>query len=160
MQYISTLLTVTDIKRSRQFYEELLNQEIEYDFGENITFKSGISLHLKDHYKSLLGTGIRIQSRPNNMELYFEEKNIDSFVSSLKKSEVQLIHPLTTQPWGQKVIRFYDPDGHIIETGEPMSAVVSRMIQEGLTDEAIAGKTSLPPEAVTAVRLKSSSNRS
>lgn len=32
---------------------------------------------------------------------------------------VELIHPIERQAWGQKVFRFYDPDGHIVEVGEP-----------------------------------------
>lgn len=27
-------------------------------------------------------------------------------------------------PWGQKVIRFYDPDKHIIEVGEDLSVLI------------------------------------
>lgn len=27
---------------------------------------------------------------------------------------------LTELPWGQKLLRFYDPDGHLIEVRTPM----------------------------------------
>jgi uncharacterized glyoxalase superfamily protein PhnB len=33
---------------------------------------------------------------------------------------VDLIHPIVEQAWGQRVFRFYDPDGHAVEVGEPL----------------------------------------
>ena len=40
--------------------------------------------------------------------------------------------------WGQRVIRFYDPDYHIIEVGEDMEMVVRRFINSGMTEEQVA----------------------
>lgn len=40
--------------------------------------------------------------------------------------------------WGQRVIRFYDPDGHMIEVGEAMKAVIERFLDSGMTLEATA----------------------
>ena len=54
------------------------------------------------------------------------------------------IHNIEQQPWGQRVLRFYDPDRHIIEIGEPMSAFVRRFLLEGLTAEEAAELTSVP----------------
>ena len=34
--------------------------------------------------------------------------------------EVKYVNRLMTHSWGQKVIRFYDPDGNLIEVGTPM----------------------------------------
>jgi hypothetical protein len=35
--------------------------------------------------------------------------------------------------WGQRVIRFYDLDWHIIEVGEEMDFVVRRFLAQGLS---------------------------
>lgn len=40
--------------------------------------------------------------------------------------------------WGQRVIRFYDPDGHIIEVGEDMKMVIRRFLNTGMTMEEIS----------------------
>ena len=33
---------------------------------------------------------------------------------------VRYVNRLMTHSWGQKVVRFYDPDGNLIEVGTPM----------------------------------------
>ena len=55
-------------------------------------------------------------------ELYFEEPDIESFAEKLESyyPEVKYVNRLMTHSWGQKVIRFYDPDGNLIEVGTPM----------------------------------------
>ena len=54
-------------------------------------------------------------------ELYFEEKNIEDFVKRLEESpyEIQYVNKLMEHSWGQKVVRFYDLDGNLIEVGTP-----------------------------------------
>lgn len=55
---------------------------------------------------------------------------------------------LVEYPWGQRVIRFYDPDMHIIEVGEPMENVVKRFIDQGLSVEETSKRTQHPIEFV------------
>ena len=38
------------------------------------------------------------------------------------------------------MIRFYDPDGHIIEVGEDMKMVIKRFLASGMTMEEISVK--------------------
>ena len=59
----------------------------------------------------------------NNMtELYFEEPDIEGFVKKLEGSdfEIEYVNELMVHSWGQKVVRFYDPDGNLIEGGTPV----------------------------------------
>ena len=53
---------------------------------------------------------------------YFEEKNIEAFIEKLEKRypSIQYVSKLMTHSWGQKVVRFYDLDGNLIEVGTPM----------------------------------------
>mgnify|MGYP003092453637 CR=1 FL=1 len=53
--------------------------------------------------------------------LYFEENNIEEFAQKLDESpyDIEYVNRLMTHSWGQKVIRFYDPDGNLIEVGTP-----------------------------------------
>lgn len=55
-------------------------------------------------------------------ELYFEERDIEAFVEKLERSypSIQYANKLMTHSWGQKVVRFYDLDGNLIEVGTPM----------------------------------------
>lgn len=52
---------------------------------------------------------------------------------------------------GQRVVRFYDPDGHIIEVGEDMSAVVHRFFGGGMTEEQVARRMDVPLDYVQAM---------
>lgn len=60
----------------------------------------------------------------NNMtELYFEEPDIEGFIKKLKESEfeIEYVNELMEHSWGQKVVRFYDLEGNLIEVGTPMN---------------------------------------
>ncbi len=52
------------------------------------------------------------------------------------------------QPWGQRVLRVYDPDGAIVEVGEPMSCVIIRLFKAGLAEEEIVKRTFMPLEII------------
>ena len=59
--------------------------------------------------------------RNNSTELYFEEYDLDAFVEKLERlyPRIQYVNKLMTLSWGQKVVRFYDPDGNLIEVRTP-----------------------------------------
>ncbi len=114
-----------------------------YDFTTAIHYEEGITLQEKSSYKKLLGTGKRILSKPNDSALYFETDELSSIRRKLKKYDLEICHGTKKQPWGQKVLRFYDPDGHLIEAAEPMSSVIKGLKKEGLSMEEIAKKTGL-----------------
>jgi hypothetical protein len=59
-----------------------------------------------------------------------------------------LLHPLREQPWGQRVFRCFDPDGHIVEVGEPMPVVIGRYLSQGMSVEEATERTSMPLDIV------------
>lgn len=62
--------------------------------------------------------------------------------------EIEYIHKVREYPWGQNVVRFYDPDKHIIEVGESMITVIKRFLASGMTVEETAQRTQHPIEFV------------
>jgi Glyoxalase-like domain len=46
MKFICPLIVVNDMKTSRNFYENVLNQKVQFDFGENISFEGGLVVNL------------------------------------------------------------------------------------------------------------------
>ena len=50
----------------------------------------------------------------------FEEEDLDAFCEHLKQFDIFYVHPLFEHRWGQRVVRFYDPDGNLIEVGTPV----------------------------------------
>lgn len=57
---------------------------------------------------------------------------------------VDYVHPVREHAWGQRVVRLYDPDRHIIEVGESLKAVCRRFLDSGLTPEQTAARMDVP----------------
>ena len=89
------------------------------DNGGNMILSEGLVLQEEECWKDFLQGDVL--PRNNHSELYFEEAEIESFVDKLERlyPETEYVNPLTTHSWGQKVIRFYDLDGNLIEVGTP-----------------------------------------
>ena len=147
MKFVSSLILVENIKYSREFYEKILKQKVKYDFGVNVSFEDGFAIHLNEHFQEVAKVKV-ISKGANNFELYFETEEIGRVSDEMKEVGVEFIHEVREQPWGQRVMRFYDPDFHIIEVGESMESVAIRYFQSGMTVEDICRRTSLPGEFV------------
>ncbi|MER2151931.1 MAG: VOC family protein [Candidatus Limivicinus sp.] len=149
MKYTSTLIAVADMEKSKQFYHDVLGLEVVADFGDNVTLDGGIALQTMNTWKTFIRTDNVIL--PNNAgELYFEEEDMDTFCDHLKKFDICYVHPLFEHRWGQRVVRFYDPDKHIIEVGEKLDAVILRFMENGLSAEETAVRMDIPFDFVRA----------
>lgn len=147
MKYMSTLIAVKDMENSKKFYHDVLGLNVVADFGANVTLDGGVVLQTIDTWKSFIKTDKVIL--PNNAgELYFEEDDMDDFVNHLKSFDISYVHELFEHRWGQRVVRFYDPDKHIIEVGEKLDAVVQRFIDSGLSAEETAVRMDIPIDFV------------
>lgn len=137
MKYTSTLLAVRDLEVSLGFYREVLGLEVVQDFGANVVLTGGIALQTLESWREFIG-GKPVTFQSHGGELYFEEADMDGFLKRLEQREISYVHPLLEHRWGQRVVRFYDPDGHIIEVGEDMTQVVKRFAAQGMTPEQVA----------------------
>ena len=120
MKLKNILMVVKDIEKSRQFYHDLFGLDMVLDNDGNMILTEGLVLQDEKIWREFLGKDIIPKS--NACELYFEEKDIEAFIAKLEKlyPEVPYVNRLMTHSWGQKVIRFYDLDGNLIEVGTPM----------------------------------------
>lgn len=120
MKLKNILIVVKDIEKSKQFYHDLFGLDPILDNDGNLILTEGLVLQDKKIWSDFLGKDII--PRSNSCELYFEEPNIEAFIEKLEKlyPQIQYVNPLITHSWGQKVIRFYDLDGNLIEVGTPM----------------------------------------
>ena len=120
MKLKNVLIVVKDIERSKQFYHDLFGLNMVLDNDGNMILTEGLVLQEEKIWKSFLGKEIIPKS--NSCELYFEERDIEAFVQKLEKlyPSVQYVNKLMTHSWGQKVVRFYDPDGNLIEVRTPV----------------------------------------
>ncbi|MBD3212703.1 MAG: glyoxalase [Candidatus Lokiarchaeota archaeon] len=144
------VIFVEDIPSSRNFYENILKQEVEFDFGRNVSFKGGLSIWLRDYALETIFSGQRekISVGKHNAELYFEFDDLDELFETISEKEVKMIHPIMEHPWGQRGFRFYDPDDHIIEISETIEAVVLRLHNQGLNINEIDKKSMVPEDVI------------
>ena len=120
MKLKNILIVVKDIEKSRKFYYDLFGIDLVVDNDGNMILTEGLVLQDEKIWKSFLNRDIVPKS--NSCELYFEEQDIESFIKKLEKlyPSIEYVNRLMTQSWGQRVIRFYDLDGNLIEVGTPV----------------------------------------
>ena len=120
MKLKNVLIVVNDIERARKYYHDLFGLEMILDNDGNMILTEGLVLQDASIWKRFLGKDI--VPRNHASELYFEERDIEGFVRKLETlyPDTEYINHLMTHSWGQKVVRFYDLDGNLIEVGTPM----------------------------------------
>lgn len=120
MKYKGTLLVVNDCDQALKFYHDMFGLQLLQDNDGNMELTGGLYLQEAKYWEKFLQK--TISSRNNHTELYFEETDIDAFVEKLEKlyPETEYVNRLMKHSWGQRVVRFYDPDGNLIEVGTPV----------------------------------------
>ena len=120
MRLKNILIVVKDIEKSKEFYHDLFGLNMVLDSDGNMILTEGLVLQDEKIWKNFLGRDIIPEN--NSCELYFEESDIEAFVEKLERlyPSIQYVNRLMEHSWGQKVVRFYDLDGNLIEVGTPM----------------------------------------
>jgi catechol 2,3-dioxygenase-like lactoylglutathione lyase family enzyme len=120
MRLRNVLIAVNDIDRAIRFYKEIFGLQVILNQDGNVIMSEGLVLQDAKIWQQFLDK--ELISKNNMMELYFEEADIEGFVKKLEESdfEIEYVNEIMTHSWGQKVVRFYDPDGNLIEVGTPM----------------------------------------
>ncbi|MDD3339320.1 MAG: VOC family protein [Lachnospiraceae bacterium] len=148
MEFKNPMLVVEDIDKAVEFYKKVLGLHVIMDFGTNKTLTGGVVLQTVETYRDFIGTD-EISFGNNDFEIYFEEDDFDNFAKKLEKCDVQYVHSIKEHAWGQRVVRFYDPDWHIIEVGENIKVVCRRFLDSGMTPEQVAERMDVPMKFVS-----------
>jgi catechol 2,3-dioxygenase-like lactoylglutathione lyase family enzyme len=153
IKFHSTVILCHDFDKMKAFYQEVLQQEIDLDFGNCIGFKNGISLwKLTEDYPIAKRLGRTYDLSGNkNLEICFETDEYERVVAGLKKLNLKYLHETEEESWGQKTIRFYDPENNLIEIGETIPCFVKRFKNQGMTETEVSERTSVPLEMVTRI---------
>lgn len=148
----AALLFVENVAQSRAFYEAMLGQTVIEDFGECVGFAGGFSIMQRDAACCVVfGRAFDAKSAAegeHRFELYFESEEINDLLAKLRGAGVSLVHPIQEQPWGQRVFRVFDPDGYVVEFGEPMRTFIMRFYKSGMTPEQVSKRCHTPLEMV------------
>ena len=148
------MLFVKDALKARDFYVDILGMTVVMNNGDmNFTFKEGFALwQIMDQNiipRTLGMDKISDSTLPGRFELCFETEEFDKVFQKLKSNNVRFLHEINTEIWGQRTIRFYDNDGHLIEVGEAFPIFLRRIFEEEKRDlESTSRRTFTPVDAI------------
>lgn len=135
MKLKNVLIAVDDIKESIRFYKEIFGLQVILQQEGNVILSEGLVLQdAKIWNDTVDGT---IMPYNNMTELYFEHNNLEELVDRLTSGDyyvathttkrpddpfgVKFVTELTELDGGQKMVRFYDPSGNLIEVRTPVN---------------------------------------
>ena len=114
-------IIVNDIEESVRFYKDLFGlQVILRQEGYAIMSEGLVLQDVNVWYDS---TKIPTTPHNNMTELYFEENDMEGFIKNFESYDFCLnyVTGLTELEGGQKLVRFYDPSGNLIEVRTPIN---------------------------------------
>lgn len=119
VRFRNTIIFTRDIESSKAFYHDLLGLAVKQDFGSIVMLEGNLSLHRADVFFEYLKKPYHGGSMGgDNLDLYFTAGDLEAVQKKLKSEGVTFIHEIQKCPWGENVLRVYDPDGHIVEIGD------------------------------------------
>ncbi|MBU5363579.1 glyoxalase [Enterococcus raffinosus] len=152
-----TLIAVKDIEKAKAFYLSVFGLKVMVDAGVHVQLTGGVSLQTTGSWADFIykqESDIILEN--NASELYFESEDMDSFIKMLEdRKDIIYLHPVIEHSWGQRAVRFYDLDKHIIEVAEKITMVVKRFIDSGLTVEETAERVGVEPQYIKDILDKS-----
>lgn len=120
MKLKNVLIVVDNMEESIKFYRDLFGLQVILDQDGNVIMTEGLVLQDRVIWEKFIEQ--KVIRENNSTELYFEETDIEGFAEKLENYEmpIKYVNRLMEYSWGQKVIRFYDPSGNLIEVGSPI----------------------------------------
>ena len=121
MKLKNVLVVVDDMEESVRFYQEMFGLQVIIKQEGNTILSEG--LVLQDVKVWVDDIGLFTTPYSNTSELYFEDNDVEGLVDKLTSSDilVRFQTDLTELGGGQKMVRFYDPSGNLIEVRTPVS---------------------------------------
>ena len=121
MRLKNILIIADKLEESVRFYKDLFGLQVILKQEGNVILSEGLVLQdVNVWYES---TQIPTTSHSNMTELYFEENDMECFIKKLESYDFCLnyVNKLTKLEGGQKLVRFYDPSGNLIEVRTPVN---------------------------------------
>ncbi|MEX0986770.1 MAG: VOC family protein [Bacteroidales bacterium] len=150
LQYHSSVIFCSDLDKQREFYEKFLAQNIKQDLGDCLVFENGFTLWKLDK-QFPISTELGYTYEPignRNLELCFETEYFEEAVEKVLLSNLRILHNVAEEKWGQYTIRFYDPEGNLVEIGETQQCMAVRMKSGGMNVAEITKKSGMKKEIV------------
>jgi len=121
MKLKNVLIVVDDMEESIRFYKEMFGLQVIMKQEGNVILSEGLVLQDAKLWADVIG-GYTTPFN-NTTELYFEDNDVEGLVDKLTSSDifVRFQTELTVLAGGQKMVRFYDPSGNLIEVRTPVN---------------------------------------
>lgn len=119
IRFRHSIALVRDIEESKQFYKDILGLSIVQDFDIFVLFQNDFAIHRADLFYDYINKPYHGEKMGHdNVDFYLTTTDLEHVSDKLKENKVVFIHDIKQMDWGEKVIRIYDPDGHILEIGD------------------------------------------
>lgn len=116
MHYYSTKIYPKDYELSLHFYQNILKLPVTQEYENAL---------LLDEHLLLCRNNRGFDGA--TVTLYFETENYGAFEDLVRANDLSFGSRLS--PAGQRILTLCDPDGNLIEVGEPMHDIVSALLQ-------------------------------
>jgi lactoylglutathione lyase len=128
VKFAYTILYVSDVTKSVEFYEESFGFQRKFitpenDYAEILTGETTISFASKILANSNLKNGFLesdLSKKPFGIELGFTTENVEEILEKSISAGATLLEKPKQKPWGQTVAYIRDIDGFLIEVCTPM----------------------------------------
>lgn len=129
IRFAYTILYVSDVKKSVDFYTKVFGFELKFiapenEYAELITGNTTISFASISLANSNLKDGFQesnLKSKPFGIELGFTTERVQELVDQALSEGAVLVEAAKQKPWGQTVAYVRDLDGFLLELCTPMS---------------------------------------
>jgi len=107
----SITLSVSNLERSKIFYEKILGLNKKYEYSSYIGFEcGGVEIGLRPKASVEIGK--------DAASIEFLVDNVDEEYRKLTSKGVKFINEPHDEPWGGRQASFHDPDGNLLEITE------------------------------------------
>ena len=115
MKLKNVLIVVDDMEESIRFYKEIFGLQVIVKQEGNVILSEGLVLQDAKLWADVIEGDIIPFN--NTTELYFEDNDVEGLADKLASNNifVGVQTELTELAGGQKMMRFYDPSGNLIE---------------------------------------------
>jgi lactoylglutathione lyase len=128
VKFTYTILYVSDVTKSIEFYEESFGFQRKFitpdnDYAEIMAGETTISFASKNLANSNLKDGFlesNLSQKPFGIELGFTTENVEETLQKSINAGATLLENPKQKPWGQTVAYIRDIDGFLIEICTPM----------------------------------------